>query len=61
MLTNWRPGQPVQLQTKRFQLHSLTAKDATPQLLAWVNDPDLMRAFLDVYLQRRTPGYRPPL
>lgn len=43
MLTNWRPGQPVQLHTRRFQLHSLTAKDATPQLLAWVNDPALMR------------------
>ncbi len=28
---------------------------------ALANDPDLMRAFLDVYLQRRTPGYRPPL
>ncbi len=28
---------------------------------ALADEPELMRAFLDVYLQRRTPGYRPPL
>jgi RimJ/RimL family protein N-acetyltransferase len=42
-MLNWRPGQPVRLFTKRFQLATLTAADATPQLLSWVNDPELMR------------------
>lgn len=28
---------------------------------ALADEPELMKAFLSVYLQRRTPGYRPPL
>ncbi len=28
---------------------------------ALADEPELMKAFLEVYLRRRTPGYRPPL
>ena len=28
---------------------------------ALADEPELMRAFLSIYLQRRTPGFRPPL
>ena len=42
-MLNWRPGQPVQLSTRRFQLATLRPADATPLLLSWVNEPELMR------------------
>ena len=42
-MLNWRPGQPVQLSTRRFQLATLKPTDASPLLLSWVNDPELMR------------------
>lgn len=42
-MLNWRPGQPVRLSSKRFDLATLVPEDATPLLLSWVNDPELMR------------------
>jgi len=36
---NWRPGEPLQLETKRFRLRSLTPADATITYVRWWNDP----------------------
>lgn len=42
MILNWKPGQPLQLATRRFALRSLTPADATPLLLAWLTDAKMM-------------------
>ena len=36
---NWRPGEPLQLETERFLLRSLTPADATITYVRWWNDP----------------------
>ena len=38
---NWRPGEPLQLETERFRLRSLTPADATPAYVSWWNDPEV--------------------
>jgi len=42
MILNWKPGQPVELMTRRFLLRSLDRRDVTPTLLSWLTDPQLM-------------------
>ncbi len=41
-MLSWKPGQPLQLMTRRFTLRSMGKNDATPMLLAWLTDPKLM-------------------
>ena len=38
---DWKPGQPVKLQTKRFHIRSLTGLDASDTLLSWLTDEKL--------------------
>jgi RimJ/RimL family protein N-acetyltransferase len=38
---NWRPGEPLQLETERFRLRSLTPADATITYVRWWNDPEV--------------------
>jgi ribosomal-protein-alanine N-acetyltransferase len=37
----WNPGQPLQLQTERFLIRSLTVQDATDTYIAWWNDAEV--------------------
>ena len=38
---NWRPGEPLQLETERFRLRSLTPADATITYVRWWNDAEV--------------------
>ncbi len=40
-MTVWTPGQPVQMETERFTLRSLTQDDATDTYISWWNDADV--------------------
>ena len=40
---NWAAGSPVQLETPRFFLRSLTDADASERYLGWLRDPEVMR------------------
>lgn len=39
----WIPGMPARLETERFIVRSMRAKDITDDYLKWIADPDLMR------------------
>jgi RimJ/RimL family protein N-acetyltransferase/acyl carrier protein len=39
----WKPGQPLNLETARFRLRSLTRGDATDTYVAWWNDTEVQR------------------
>jgi len=41
----WAPGRVLVLETQRFVLRSLTAKDATPTYVGWWNDPEIQEPF----------------
>ena len=38
---DWRPGEPLRLETERFRLRSLTPADATITYVSWWNDPEV--------------------
>jgi len=38
---DWQPGKPLQLETERFRLRSLTPADATDTYVSWWNDPEV--------------------
>ena len=38
---DWRPGEPLLLETERFRLRSLTPEDATRTYIGWWNDPQV--------------------
>ena len=40
-IADWRPGQPVQLESARFVIRSLTPDDVTDAYLSWFEDPDI--------------------
>ena len=39
---SWAPGNPVVLETERYQLRSLTPADSTERYLDWTADPEVM-------------------
>lgn len=42
---SWQPGQPVNLETERFRLRSLTPEDANDAYVSWWNDPEIQQGF----------------
>lgn len=41
LMMDWQPGEPLQLETERFLLRSLTPADATSTYVGWWNDPEV--------------------
>jgi len=40
-MTNWRPGDPLVLETENYSLRSLSPVDATPEYISWWNDAEI--------------------
>jgi len=51
----WRPGEILSLDTKRFTLRSLTPADATETYISWWNDPEVQAG-----LNSRARGWGKP-
>lgn len=41
LTVEWRPGEILSVETKRFIIRSLTPEDATPTYISWWNDPEV--------------------
>lgn len=41
-MSDWRPGQPLEIGTARFALRSLGRETINQDLLSWLTDPELM-------------------
>lgn len=44
-MTQWKPGEPVKIETERFLMRSLTPADAPGAYTDWWNDPEIQLAF----------------
>ena len=44
-MTQWKPGEPVKIETERFLVRSLTPADAPGVYTGWWNDPEIQLAF----------------
>jgi len=43
MNTNWRPGQPIALETERFRIASIPPRATDATYLSWWNDPEVQK------------------
>lgn len=44
-MSDWRPGQPLKIETERFIVRSLTADDVNEDYVSWWNDPEIQQGF----------------
>ena len=42
---DWTPGQPLELETEKYKLRSLTPDDADEEYTSWWNDAEVQRGF----------------
>jgi len=54
----WTPGMPLELETERFRLKSLLAKDVTENVASWLQDPDVVDGFNMPDQERTIEGFR---
>lgn len=54
----WTPGMPLSLETRRFKMRSLLAKDVTDGVIDWLKDPDVIDGFNVPAQERTLEGFR---